>query len=98
VTTVSASPVETITAAITDYLRQRFPRLGPIGETTRLLGSDVIDSLGFLELLMFLERRFGVVLDDADFDTSNLETAKKISALVERKLRDKHSIPSASPA
>ena len=71
---------------IYDYLRDRFPALADVEATTPLLQGGAIDSLGFLELMTFLSERFGITLEDEDFDACNLETAGKLADFVERKL------------
>jgi acyl carrier protein len=81
---ISRSDIE---AAIADYLQGRFPMLGTVGMQTELLGSGAIDSLGFLEVVTFLEERFAIILDDDDFDAANLKDASTLADLAERKLR-----------
>ena len=75
-----------ILRTIRGYLRDRFPALADVDAGTPLLQSGAIDSLGFLELMTFLSDEFGIVLEDEDFDASNLETAGKLADFVERKL------------
>jgi acyl carrier protein len=75
-----------ILRTIRSYLRDRFPALADVDAATPLLQSGAIDSLGFLELMTFLSDEFGIVLDDEDFDASNLETVGKLVDFVERKL------------
>ena len=72
--------------AIVQYLADRFPLLGRVDLDTPLLGSAAIDSLGYLEVVTFLEERFGLVLDDEDFDADNLKSPASLVALVERKM------------
>ncbi len=71
--------------AIIHYLQERFPLLGTVTLDTPLLGSAAIDSLGFLEVVTFLEERFGLALDDEDFDAENLQNPASLVALVQRK-------------
>ncbi|QUS38546.1 acyl carrier protein [Tardiphaga alba] len=85
-TTGTITDTAAIGAAITGYLQQRFPLLGAVDTDTPLLGSAAIDSLGFLEVVTFLEEQFGIALDDDDFDADNLKTPAHLVALVERKL------------
>lgn len=85
-TTISNTSRSDIEAAIADYLQGRFPMLGPVTMQTELLGSGAIDSLGFLEVVAFLEERFTIALDDDDFDAENLKNASTLADLAERKL------------
>ena len=73
--------VETI---VYDYLRARFPALADCDADTPLIESGALDSLGFLELMMFLSEKFGIELTDDDFDPANLETPGNIIAFVRR--------------
>ena len=71
---------------IRGYLRNRFPALSDVEETTPLLEGGVIDSLGFLEPMTFLSEEFRITLEDEDFDPCNLGTAGKLADFVGRKL------------
>jgi acyl carrier protein len=86
-TMLSVTSRDDIEAAIVNYLQGRFPMLGTVGMQTELLGSGAIDSLGFLEVVAFLEERFVISLDDDDFDAENLKTTSTLTDLAERKLR-----------
>ena len=85
-TTQSVQNPTAISDAIIGYLQERFPMLGTVDQETTLLGNAAIDSLGFLEIVTFLEERFGTTLDDDDFDPDNLQTPANLAALVVRKL------------
>jgi acyl carrier protein len=84
---LSVTSRDDIEAAIVSYLQGRFPMLGTVSMQTELLGSGAIDSLGFLEVVAFLEERFVISLDDDDFDAENLKTTSTLTDLAERKLR-----------
>lgn len=49
-----------------------------------LLASDTLDSLGIVELVSFLEARFGVQVSDDDLVPENFKTINEIVAFVER--------------
>lgn len=72
---------------IVDYLRQRFPVLSGISfdEATPLLSDGIIDSLGILDLAMFLGERLGIEISDEDFEPGNFQTFGQLLAFVERK-------------
>jgi acyl carrier protein len=58
--------VETI---INDYISRELvpdPALLPLSNETPLLDSGILDSLSLLRLVVFLEERLGITLDDAD--------------------------------
>ena len=54
--------------------------------TMPLRTSGILDSLATLELVAFLEERFGVELEAHDIDPSRLETLNDITSLVQSKL------------
>lgn len=85
-TTQSAVSADAIGQAVTQFLQERFPLLGAVTLDTPLLGSAAIDSLGFLEVVTFLEEHFSIAMDDEDFDADNLQTPASLVALVKRKL------------
>jgi acyl carrier protein len=49
-----------------------------------LLG-DVIDSTGVIELVMYLQERFAITVDDEDVIPSNLDSVNSLVAFVVRK-------------
>lgn len=46
----------------------------------------VINSLAALQLVSFLEKEFGIAIEDDDLDFSNFSTLNNMDALLERKL------------
>jgi len=51
-----------------------------------LLEQSIIDSMGFLKLVTFLEERFGIRVGDDDLVPENFSTLTAIRSLVERKM------------
>ena len=47
-----------------------------------LIENDVIDSTGVLELVAFIEERFGIAMADSDIVPANLDTLDRIAAFV----------------
>lgn len=58
------------------------PSLDP---DTDLLQQGIIDSLGIMNLVLFMEKSFGVKVDDEEILPENFQTLKSIVAFVERK-------------
>ncbi len=54
--------------------------------TTPLITSGVLDSLATLDLVAFLESRYGVELEARDVDHSRLGTLQDIARMVQSKL------------
>src|SRR2546427_3094966 len=50
-----------------------------------LISSGIIDSLGLLRLISFLEEKLGVMIGDGDVVPEHFETVAKIDDFVERK-------------
>lgn len=50
-----------------------------------LIANGIVDSIGILRLVAFIEENFSVVLDDIDVAPENFETINAMNSLVERK-------------
>lgn len=71
-----------IAAELADYLN-RDPRVdGSIGPDTELVESGRIDSLAILDLVVFVEERFGVSLAADDLTPQNLASVSALASLV----------------
>ena len=51
-----------------------------------LLQSGAVDSTGILELIMFIQERFGFTVADQEMLPANLDSVVNICAFVERKI------------
>jgi acyl carrier protein len=74
--------------AIRDFvIREYLPGQDPatLGADVPLISSGVIDSVGTLKLVLFLEETYGVEIDAADIDAGKLDSLASINALVEAK-------------
>lgn len=82
----SQHPTE-IRQTILAFMASRFPatRAGGIAGDTPLLTGGTLDSLGVLDLMMFLDETYAIGLDDSDFDADNLATLDRLVLFVERK-------------
>jgi acyl carrier protein len=72
--------VETI---INDYISRELvqdPALLPLANDTSLLESGILDSLGLLRLVVFLEERFGITMGDTDLLPENFASVNTICA------------------
>ena len=68
------------------YLSKRFPKVENWNAETSLLESGIIDSLGVLELMGFLEEKFGITLEEGDFDPKHLATpGQLVQFILERR-------------
>lgn len=48
-----------------------------------------LDSLGFIELRLLCEKRFGVQIADADFSPDNFRSIRRLTTLIEGLLAEK---------
>jgi acyl carrier protein len=72
-----------VESVINDYISREFvrdPALLPLDGGTSLLDSGILDSLGLLQLVVFLEERFGVTIGDADLIPENFDSVDSICA------------------
>lgn len=62
----------------------------PLADDQSLIESDVMDSTGVLELVSFIEERFGIAMADAEIVPANLDSVARIVAFVDRKREPVH--------
>ena len=70
---------------INDYISQELvpdPALLPLANDTPLLDSGILDSLGLLRLVVFLEERFGITMNDVDLLPANFASVNAICAFL----------------
>ena len=71
---------------ITDEITYENSDKQELTDDTPLLGG-LIDSLGLMQLIAFLEEDFDVAIDDAEVTAENFRTVGDIERLVESKVR-----------
>jgi len=54
-------------------------------DTTPLLESHIVDSTGILEIVMFLEDRYGIRIEDNELTPDNLNSIERIASLLKKK-------------
>jgi acyl carrier protein len=65
-----------------------FGRAEALNDDVPLLG-NVIDSTGVIELVVFVQERFTIAVDDEEVTTDNLGSVKNVVSFIEKKLRSK---------
>jgi acyl carrier protein len=60
--------------------------VNPIGLDESLIESGVVDSTGLLELVSFVETRYGLQVPDEDLLPENFETLANISAYITKRM------------
>ena len=79
-----------IETEIRSFLTERFlfGRSEALNGDVPLLG-NVIDSQGVIELIVFVQERFNIVVDDEEVTTDNFASLKGVVSFIEGKLRSK---------
>ena len=89
-----------ISATIQNYIRENF--LFGAGTTLSdhgsLLEAGIIDSTGAMELVTFLETKFGIRVDDRDLIPDNLDSISAMTSFVTRRLAEQSKPASATLA
>jgi acyl carrier protein len=72
-----------VDTVIIEYISQELVRdtgLLPLADDTPLLESGILDSLSLLQLVVFLEERFGITVGDQDLLPENFASVNTICA------------------
>jgi len=81
--------IDEVATQVHNYVVEQF-LFGQGGESlsndTSFLESAIIDSTGVLEIIAFIEERFGITVKDDELVPDNLDSVKKIAGFVDRKL------------
>ena len=70
---------------IREWLKQNVTGGREVADDEPLIENGVLTSLQTVELVMFLEERFGIVIEDEEFDEENFGSIEAISELVTSK-------------
>ena len=75
------------TKAIKEFIFGRFPQAKKknISDSDELLNSGIVDSLGILEIVAFIEKTFGITVADEELTSENFETLTSLTNFVEQK-------------
>jgi acyl carrier protein len=79
--------VQTVTDRIREYLAEHFPaaRSRRLDPDESLLTNGILDSLGVLDVVAFLEAEFKITVSDEDLLPENFESLARLTAFVEDK-------------
>jgi acyl carrier protein len=77
----------TVSTHIKDFIWQHFPlaRTQKIVDADSLLEKGILDSLGVLEVVTFIEHEFHISLSDDDLVPENFQSIECIAAFVQRR-------------
>lgn len=76
---------EQVLNRLREFVNENFLYMRPdfeLKNDASLLGSGIIDSMGVMEMLAFLEDEFGVVVDEADVVEETIGTLDAIATYV----------------
>lgn len=59
---------------------------GKVLDTDSLLDNNIIDSMGFLDLVTFVESEFAIAVEDDELLTENFESIESITEFVNAKV------------
>ena len=68
-----------------------FRRHTHFSDNDSFLDMGIIDSTGMLELVSFLEKHYGIHVEDADLIPQNLDSVARMSQFVRRKLENEEA-------
>ncbi len=83
---------DTISLQIKAFIEKQFPiaRTRAIGPELHLLENGIVDSLGVLDLVTFLESEFQIVVADEELVPENFQSVRCLTAFVESKTASAH--------
>jgi len=62
-----------------------------LDDTASFMDSGILDSVGVLQIILFLEEHYQIELTDEDIIPENLDSIRNLASFVERKLFEKES-------
>ena len=74
-----------VAGQIRSFLTRQFPLTKNIGDEQPLLGGGLIDSLGILEVVSFVESEFHIAVADEDLQPENFGTVQDLAQFVTNK-------------
>jgi acyl carrier protein len=83
--------IEAIAPVIREFLARNFlfsDQGFGYADDASLLGEGIIDSLGIIELVAFVEKQFGIAVRDQELLPGNFDSVSKLSAFVHGKFTD----------
>ena len=86
-----------ISDRIRRFIMDHFPiaRRRSIIDDEVLLGTQIIDSLGILELVAFMEEEFKITVTDEDLLAENFQSVASLTCFVQHKRDGLSALPSA---
>ena len=86
-----ALDMNSISPEIRDYIARNFlfsDKGFQYGDEVSFLEEGIIDSLGIIELVAFVEKKFSISVADQDLLPNNFDSVNKLSRFISSKLAD----------
>jgi acyl carrier protein len=80
--------MDNVASVIRGYIAQNILFSGdtyPFPDEASFLDEGIVNSMNVLELVTFVESRFGIAIDDSDIVPANFDSVAKLAAYVQRK-------------
>lgn len=82
------------TASLTTYIQENLAGAGtPIAKDTSLIDGGILDSMGLMDVVLFVEQRTGVQVPDEEVVPENFQTVESIAQMVQRLQADRPVAP-----
>lgn len=77
-----------IESPIRQFIQESFPDVEQrsLDDTKALLASEIVDSLGIIKIITFIEEEFDIMVEDEDILPKNFQSISAIVNLVQQKL------------
>ena len=89
-------PAETDLSKLTDFIKSDLARgkgATQLCETDDLVEAEIMDSLGIMKLILFLENNYSIKISDDDLTLENFTSIQSIDSLVQRKMKGEGCAP-----
>ena len=70
----------------------------PHGDDTSLIGEGIVDSMGVVEVVMFVQSTFGITVDPHEITRENFDSVSKLACYVGRKFEQQGEADHAGAA
>jgi len=78
----------TVESEVREFIAEKLnAKIGELSDDASLIASGVLDSLGLMEVALYLERQYRIEVADVDLHADNFETVRTIARYVTGKIR-----------